>query len=235
MRKHYVTIMGSRAYGAFKENSDYDFYGIFTDLDATKLNMQTFIPEYDKLPSYRHVVEEVVHFPEKREVTYYSLPKFFNLAAGNNPNILDSLFTPIVSRVIVDDVGDYILKNRTVFLSQVLGRRYLKYAEREKEQAAEHEIGSDKYYKKFYHSIRLLSYSKQLLTQSHLDMQDHEDLLGQVRLGELDPPELEMLYFGEAGAIQASFATSPLPEHPDRDKIRAVLRKSLDIAGFTFY
>lgn len=234
MRKHYLTLMGSRAYGAYEDDSDFDYYGIFTNPEDPKLGMKTFIPQYDKLPNYKSVIEEKVHLPTKRETTYYSLPKFFKLAADNNPNIIDSLFTPEEEHLLLDEVGKHILKNRQMFLSKVLGHKYIKYAEKEKGLAdTKGRENPDVRYKKYYHAIRLLLYSGQLIAERQLSMTDHADLLKDVRFQNVN--KIVKLYNQVYADAEQALINSDLPDYPQRKEIRNLLVECLNKAGISFY
>ena len=50
------------------------------------------------------------------DLTIYGIIKFFNLAMHNNPNIIDSLFTPVNCVLHSTRVGDIVRENRKLFL-----------------------------------------------------------------------------------------------------------------------
>src|SRR5574344_1958829 len=72
------TIAGSKAYGLDLPTSDTDIRGIFMQPNEYRLG--------------NGYVEQVSD--DKNDIVYYELNRFVNLLAGNNPNIIETLFTP---------------------------------------------------------------------------------------------------------------------------------------------
>jgi hypothetical protein len=50
------------------------------------------------------------------DLTIYGIIKFFNLAMENNPNVIDSLFTPVNCVLHITRVGNLVRENRRLFL-----------------------------------------------------------------------------------------------------------------------
>ena len=75
------------------------------------------------------------------DLTIYGIVKFFNLAMENNPNIIDSLFTPVNCVLHSTRVGNLVRENRRLFLAQrslaqVQGLRLLPVAQAVDQDAA---------------------------------------------------------------------------------------------------
>src|SRR5262245_7589961 len=100
----YETIMGSIAFGVSSDTSDIDIYGwaiprkdeLFPHLRGEVPGFGTPRTPFEQFEAHH------VHDPDalggrgrSHDVTIYGVVKFFNLAMDNNPNIIDSLFTPI--------------------------------------------------------------------------------------------------------------------------------------------
>ena len=58
---------------------------------------------------------------EAYDLTIYGIVKFFNLAMENNPNVIDSLFTPVNCVLHSTRVGNLVRENRG--MAQVQGLR----------------------------------------------------------------------------------------------------------------
>jgi uncharacterized protein len=62
------------------------------------------------------------------DLTIYGIVKFFNLAMHNNPNIIDSLFTPANCILHSTRVGDIVRENRKLFLHKGAWSKFKNYA-----------------------------------------------------------------------------------------------------------
>lgn len=106
----YETLAGSRLYGYYRENSDYDYRGVFL---APKSQLLGLIGGQTTLEDMNDGHDRV----------YYELRKFCDLALKGNPNILEILF----SRQGVKQSIEYwkpFYENRYEFLSQQLRNPY---------------------------------------------------------------------------------------------------------------
>ena len=62
------------------------------------------------------------------DLTIYGIVKFFNLAMENNPNIIDSLFTPVNCILHSTRVGNLVRENRRLFLHKGAWPKFKGYA-----------------------------------------------------------------------------------------------------------
>jgi hypothetical protein len=99
----YETIMGSVAYGVSSDTTDVDVYGwaippkddLFPHLRGEVPGFGTPRPRFEQYQ--QHHVEDrdaLAGHARTYDLTIYGIVKFFNLAMENNPNVIDSLFTP---------------------------------------------------------------------------------------------------------------------------------------------
>lgn len=94
-------ITGSRLYGTFTEDSDYDDRGVF------------IAP-----PNYYIGLSDIQQVESQSEdKVFYELSKFMNLALKNNPNILEFLFVPEDKWIKSSPEWERIIENRDYFLS----------------------------------------------------------------------------------------------------------------------
>jgi predicted nucleotidyltransferase len=99
---HYMTIMGSHAYGTETPESDMDVYGwcippkntLFPWLNNLVYGFDNF-PNFDQWQEH-HVIDESALGGRGREYDFgiYNITRYFYLCASCNPNMIDSLFTP---------------------------------------------------------------------------------------------------------------------------------------------
>jgi predicted nucleotidyltransferase len=128
---HYEVIMGSFAYGVSNTTSDMDVYGVFTPpIEYIFPHIAGFIRGFgEPAPVYdTYQKHHIQHNEKEYDLALYSIVKYFNLCADNNPNMIDSLFVP--SRCIIhsDTVGDIIRENRKMFLHKGIQKRFTGYA-----------------------------------------------------------------------------------------------------------
>jgi predicted nucleotidyltransferase len=138
----YLTIMGSHAYGVADTSvkskiPDFDVYGfaippknlIFPHLDG-------HIPGFGGTPRTfeefvnHHVFDKDALGGSGKEwdLTIYNIVKFFELCRENNPNMIDSLFTPENCVLHCTQVGQMVLDNRKLFLSKLCWKKCRGYA-----------------------------------------------------------------------------------------------------------
>lgn len=98
----FLTMHGSRAYGTNTETSDVDIKGIC-------------VPSKEYYLGYLKKFEQA-EFKEPDGVIF-EIRKFFNLAASNNPNCLEILYTDENDWIKVTPLGRKIIDNRDLFLS----------------------------------------------------------------------------------------------------------------------
>ncbi len=106
-------LVGSRAYGTSKPESDEDYRGIFA------------------LPSryYLSIHEPVKQIADERNnTTYYTLKRFLELASTANPNIVEMLFMPSDCRVFEAPFMQRLLDRREIFITKQAYTSHVNYA-----------------------------------------------------------------------------------------------------------
>ena len=113
-RKHivYRCQVGSHAFGLNDENSDTDVRGIF--LPPANLHWSMF-----------SVPEQIEFQDGDKDEVFWELEKFLKLALKANPNILETLWTPIVLES--SPIGDRLRDERQAFLSNHVYKTYSGY------------------------------------------------------------------------------------------------------------
>jgi hypothetical protein len=129
----YLTVMGSTAYGVSNDMSDMDVYGFaFPPKEVIFPHLTGHIPGFGAGPQNfevwdkHHVVEKGTG--KEYDFAIYSIVKFFHLVMENNPNMVDSLFTPERCVIHSTDVSDMVRAERKTFLHKGAYHRFKGYA-----------------------------------------------------------------------------------------------------------
>src|SRR5262249_16722223 len=138
----YRCQVGSRAFGLANDDSDDDLRGIF--LPPARLHWSLF-----KLP-------EQLEFAEgNNDEVYWELEKVLKLALKANPNVLETLWTPLVLHA--DESARQLRAMRDAFLSRHLYKTYSGYVLSQFRRMANAEAKTGTYRAKHaMHLVRLL-------------------------------------------------------------------------------
>lgn len=104
--------VGSKAFGLDHEGSDDDLRGIF-------------LPPADRHWSLYKVAPQIEINTDGDDEVYWEIEKFFKLALKANPNILETLWAPIV--LDCSPIAEMIRTHRQAFLSKHLYKTYSGY------------------------------------------------------------------------------------------------------------
>ena len=97
-----LTISGSYAYGLNNENSDIDIRGVALNSKSDILGLSNF--------------EQFIN--QETDTTIYGMKKFINLMSQCNPNIIEMLYCRDEDYLYISEIGQLLLDNRDMFLSQ---------------------------------------------------------------------------------------------------------------------
>jgi predicted nucleotidyltransferase len=242
----YETIMGSVAYGVSSDTSDLDLYGwAIPPKDDVFPHLRGEIPGFGSpRPQFQQFQEHHIRDPDAvggRGRTYdlaiYGIVKFFNLAMQNNPNIIDSLFTPVNCVVHSTRVGDAVRENRKLFLHRGAWSKFKNYAYAQlhklatklpqgqrAELVAEHGFDT----KFAYHVVRLILEVEQILLEGDIDLQRDNEQLKAIRRGDWTADYLREWFSAKQSELEAIYARSKLPAAPDEARIRSLLLACLE-------
>lgn len=105
----YRCQVGSKAFGLASDDSDDDLRGIF--LPPARLHW-----------SLRRLPEQLEFADQERNEVYWELEKFLRLALKANPNVLETLWTPLV--LLADETAQELRLMRQAFLSKHVYKTY---------------------------------------------------------------------------------------------------------------
>jgi len=236
--------MGSQAYGVSVDDSDLDVYGfcippkdiVFPHLGGVIFG---FGNQGERFEQYQ---EHHVNDPNKKvsyDLTIFSIVKYFRLCMENNPNMIDSLFTPRNCVIHSTTISEMVREKRRMFLHKGCWHKFKGYAyaqmskirnkvnaSNEKRAASIAEHGYD--LKFAYHIVRLLNEVEQILVEGDLDLQRNREQLKDIRRGEWTIEQVERYFEEKERALEATYAASSLPHSPDEDAIKRLLMNCLE-------
>ncbi len=242
----YETIMGSVAYGVSGDSSDLDLYGfaippkedLFPHLRGAIAGFGTPPSRFEQFEAH-HVVDPQALGGSGRshDLTIYSIVKFFQLAMENNPNIIDSLFTPATCVVHTTAVGTLVRERRRLFLHKGCWPKFKGYAYAQlhkiatkrplgKRAAVVEEHGYD--VKFAYHVVRLLGEVEMILVEEDLDLQRDRERLKAIRRGEWSQERLRQWCAEKESQLERAWAESRLRAVPDEAALRRLLLDCLE-------
>lgn len=205
----YRCVIGSQAYGLAGEGSDIDRRGIY--LPPAELHWSLY------------GTPEQLERDETQEA-YWELQKFLILALKANPNVLESLYTPIVE--LVTPLAEELLEIRSIFLSRLVYQTFNGYvmSQFKKMQADLRNHGHVKW-KHVMHLIRLLITGIDVLRTETVPVrvEKHRDELLAIRGGQLPWEDVERWRLSLHREFDAAFETTRLPMRPDYERANAFL------------
>ena len=128
---HYLTLMGSVAYGV--SSSDSDVYGfcippkdmVFPHLRGEVLGFGRQKERFEQWQQH-HVKDESAR--KEYDFSIYNIVKFFHLCMENNPNMVDALFTPRRCVLHTTQIGERVREQRKLFLHKGSYHKFKGYA-----------------------------------------------------------------------------------------------------------
>ena len=243
----FEAITGSFAYGCnLPGSSDEDLVGfcippkhiVFPHLDG-------YVPGFGEPPEGFAQYEQH-HIKDKSsrkeyDVTIYGLPKFLSLCADNNPNMVDSLFSPRRCIKHSTALAEHIRDQRRIFLHKGAYHRFRGYAysqltkmqkqgarrQSERRQAAIDKHGFDT---KFgYHIIRLALECEQILQTGDLILDRDRETYKSIRNGEWSLDRITEWFEHKEKGLETLYQSSSIQAYPDMDRIKRILIECLEM------
>lgn len=243
----YETIMGSVAYGVSSDTSDMDIYGycippkemVFPHLQG---EIYGFGRQINRFEQYQeHHIEDTTALAGKGrnyDVSIYNIVKYFQLCMENNPNMIDSLFTPHVCVLTSTQVSQMVREQKNIFLHKGSWHKFkgYAYAQVHKMKNKVPESGKRKeliekfgYDTKFaYHVVRLLNEVEQIMTDGTIDLQKNNEQLKSIRRGDWKEQEIYEYFSSKERELETLYQNSKLQHSPDESKIKQLLMQCLE-------
>jgi hypothetical protein len=158
---------------------------------------------------------------------YWELEKFLKLALKANPNVLETLWTPLVLNA--DETAEELRAIRRSFLSKHVYKTYSGYVLSQFRRMANAYQQDGKYKPKHaMHLVRLLHSGIAALEtgEIRIDVTDHREELLRIRSGELSFDEVKTRALQLDVEFQRAFARTSLADQPDYARVDALLLKA---------
>jgi len=237
----YLTIMGSISYGVSNDSSDIDVYGfsippkeiVFPHLNGEILGFGRQTKRFEQYQQH-HVMDN----DKEYDFTIYNIVKYFQLLMDNNPNIIDSLFTPQRCVLYCSQIGNLVRENRKLFLHKGSWFKFkgYSYSQLHKMRNKKPEGKRIETVKKFgydvkfaTHIIRLLNEIEQILIEGDVDLERNREQLKSIRRGEWSMDEVEKYFDVKEKSLEELYTKSTLKHKPDEGKIKELLLNCLEM------
>jgi predicted nucleotidyltransferase len=132
-------LTGSHLYGSNTPESDFDYEGIFIESPEYVLGNKSC----DEVKFSTKENENSRNTKDDIDCKFYSLRKFFTLAAENNPNKVEWFFVPEDKFVFKNNYWNFITDNYELFLSQKIQHSFSGYAHSQKNKMVGKKIRYD--------------------------------------------------------------------------------------------
>jgi hypothetical protein len=155
----------------------------------------------------------------------------------NNPNMLDSLFTPDRCVLHMTPVAQMVRENRHLFLHKGAWHKFkgYSYAQVHKMKNKEPEGKRKELVEKFgfdvkfaYHVVRLLDEVEQILTEGTIDLERNREQLKSIRRGEWTEEDIMGYFTRKEKELESAYTNSKLPHVPQEEKIKQLLVNCLE-------
>jgi predicted nucleotidyltransferase len=199
----YRCQVGSKAFGLSTDDSDDDYRGIF-------------LPPAERHWSMFKIPEQIESNDGQDDEVYWELEKFLRLALKANPNILETLWTPIV--IQADPLAIELRELRKAFLSKHIYKTYSGYVLSQFRRMKNSYAKTGKFKTKHaMHLLRLLHSGIGALKTGDImiDVSGKREHLMKVRSGEFSFEEVRQQALALDREFETAFATTNLPEQPD--------------------
>lgn len=240
----YETIVGSVAYGVSDDESDFDINGFFVPaVDRLFPHLRGHLLGFDadaKCPKCwqnHHIMD--LAMGREYDLSLYSITQYFKLCLENNPNMVDTLFTPRECVLHSTPIAEMVREKRRVFLHKRCWPKYKGYAYQQlhkmrgknpekgsKRDALREKYGYDVKYA--YHLVRLLLEAEQIMNEGDIDIRMHREHLKAIRRGDVSLDDIEQWYAMKEPFLEQAFQNSKLRAEPARDEIKQLLIDCLE-------
>ena len=239
---HYVTEMGSVAYGVSGGSSDRDIYGfVIPPKDDIFPHLRGEIPGFGRQKK-RFAQWQEHHVQDKDRDTewdfqLFSIVKFFQLCMENNPNMVDALFTPTRCILHCTHIGNMVRDSRKMFLHKGSYHKFRGYAHSQlhkmtiknpegKRRLLLEQYGYDTKYA--YHLVRLVLECEQILVHQDIDLECNSEILKSIRRGEWSEQRIREWYATKERGLEELYNSSTLRYKPDEKGIKDLLMNCLE-------
>lgn len=232
---HYETLSGSHAYGVANKNSDTDVVGfcippkeiIFPHLRG---EIHGFGRQKSEFRNFEgHQIEDADG--EVWDLTMFNIVEYFAQCMDNNPNWLETLFTPERCLMTNTTCSKHVREHRKLFLHKGGFYRFTGFAKSQIHKMKKRDREESRLLKYGYHAVRLLDEVEQILTEGDLVLDNNVEKLRAVREGDWSIEEIEDYFESKEANLKELYEeTDVVPHSPDEDAIKTLLLECLEEA-----
>lgn len=235
---------GSISYGVSGESSDMDIFGFcIPPKDQIFPHLRGEIPGFGRQLQRFEVWQEHHIIDKETKLEYdfsiYGIVKYFQLAMDNNPNIIDTLFSPERCILFCSRTARILLDNKKIFLHKGSYNKMRGYAYSQKHKLTTNVHSSNPArqadFEKFgfslkyaYHIVRLLLESEQILLEHDLDITRNREMLKSIRRGEWSLERVLGFFDEKEKHLEELYTKSTLQHSPDENQIKNLLMTCLE-------
>lgn len=205
----YECVVGSKAFGLSDQSSDEDIRGIY-------------LAPIDLLHSLWGAPEQIED--KIKDQVYWELEKYIRLALKANPNILETMWTPIVN--YKTELAEQLIINREIFLSRHIFTTFGGYALSQFNKMKNEYLRTGNYRTKHaLHLIRLLISGAEALRHGYImiDVSQYRNDLLSIKAGNLSFEEIQQWRKELEIVFNEAFENTKLPDLPDVKKANELL------------
>ncbi len=244
---HYLTLIGSMAYGVSTDTSDMDYIGfcippknvVFPHLNGEIPGFGRQKKRFDQYQQH-HISDPSAHGGKGMEydITVYSIIQYFDLVMQNNPNMLDSLFAPADCVHHITRIGTMVRNSRKIFLHKGCFHKMRGYSFSQLSKMKGKTKDSKRYWmvekygydiKFAYHVVRLCLEAEQILETGDLDIRRDSELIKSIRRGEWTEEQVRKFFTDSEESMRKLYDESTaVPHSPNEDAIKELLLNCLE-------
>lgn len=240
----YETVVGSVAYGVSDDLSDYDVNGFFIPAaDRLFPHLRGHLLGFNKdvrVPKCwqnHHIMDPSTG--REYDLNIYAITQYFRLCLDNNPNMIDTLYTPRECVLHSTPISEMVRERRDLFLHKKCWPEYkgFAYSQLHKMQGKNPEKDSkrDRLRERYgfdvkyaYHLVRLLYEAEMIMNEGCIDIRRHREHLKAIRRGEVTQDDIVKWAAEKEHHLERAFENSTLRAEPETDAIKQLLIDCLE-------
>lgn len=233
----YETRAGSHAYGVDGPDSDLDIVGfcippkevVFPHLRG---EIPLFGDQKQRFKKFRAHNIDAPHIYDRGpiDLTMFSIPRYFHQLRKNNPNWLETIFTPKEVVETCHPIAEKVRDNATAFLNQRASDSFGGLARSQLSKMRKRDRKPERLYKYAYHAVRGVEEGIQIYEEGSLDVRAFQETLREVKSGGWTLDEVEDYVEGRMDRLDEldNREDLPIPDYPDMERLKLLLLECME-------
>ena len=234
----YETLRGSHAYGADTPESDTDVLGIcvppkeivFPHLAGEIMGFGRQKKRFREFGSVQFESDQFGDLSGELDLSVLSIVFFFHECMDNQPNRLETLYSPEHCVLTSTKVSEHMRDNRDLFLHQGAMWRFTGFAKSQIAKMRKKDRSEKRLFKYGYNAVRMVLEGEQIIKEGTLVLDDKVDTLLAVREGDWTFDEIEEFCDQKETELREIYDTenAAVPYRPNEDAIKTLLLECLE-------